>query len=255
MQYIKLLIEYDGTNYQGWQTQKTGRGIQDIVKESIYGITGERVRLSSASRTDAGVHALGQVAAFRTHSILLSGTIMRALNAKLPADIRILDCREAHGDFKPRYDARGKRYFYIISIGKKQSVFLHKYVWGLNTPLNVDDMKTASSIIIGEHDFSCFRGSGCASKQPVRTLHSIDITRQRKISFMKTAIGGDFLKITMEANAFLRHMARNIVGTLVEIGRGKIAPEKMHDILISGDRRVAGPTAPARGLFLEKIIY
>lgn len=255
MRYIKLLIEYDGTDYQGWQSQKSGRTLQDILRERIFSITGEQVKLTGAGRTDAGVHALGQVAVFETRSKLPANTIMRALNAKLPQEIRILNSEETDSKFNPRYSALRKSYFYMIAIGTKQSVFFYRYLWDIKTRIDLDSMKEAASIILGEHDFSCFRGAGCSSKTPVKRIHSIDISRHEEICFMTAAIKGDFIKIRIEADAFLRHMARNIVGTLVEIGRGKITSEIMKQILKSRDRRLAGPTAPAKGLFLEKIIY
>ncbi|MBI5639157.1 MAG: tRNA pseudouridine(38-40) synthase TruA [Nitrospirae bacterium] len=255
MRYIKLLIEYDGTNYLGWQTQKSGGTIQDILINRISSITGERVRLTGASRTDSGVHALGQVAVFNTGSELPADVFIRALNAKLPHDIRIIRTEETDGDFHPRYRAIRKSYFYLISNGRLQSAFLHKYIWDTKTTLDLELMKKASSALLGEHDFSSFMGSGCSSRHQVRTMYSLNITRLEEISFMTAAIKGDFIKIRLDANAFLRHMVRNIVGTLVEIGKGKIPPEGLHEILLSRDRTKAGPTAPAKGLFLEEIRY
>jgi tRNA pseudouridine38-40 synthase len=195
VRYIRLVIEYDGTRYLGWQSQKSGGTIQDILGETILGILGEKVRLTGASRTDAGVHALGQTAVFATASGLEHTVVMRALNAKLPRDIRITDAEEVDGSFHPRYNAIKKSYFYLISTDKRESAFLHPFLWELKTGLDT------------------------------------------------------------EANAFLRHMARNIVGTLVEVGRGRISTETVGDILRARDRRKAGPTAPAKGLFLEKITY
>ena len=255
MRHIKLLIEYDGTDYQGWQTQRSGNTVQDILKDNIFSITGEHVRLTGASRTDAGVHALGQVAAFATHSGLPVDTISRALNANLPQDIRVLSSEETESDFHPRYNALKKSYFYIIAVKTGPSAFLYRYLWDVKTKLDVEAMIKAAGILEGKHDFSSFRGSGCSAKTTVREICSLEISRHRKISFMSAAVKGDFIKIRIEANAFLRHMARNIVGTLVEIGRGRISPETIKEILKSCDRKKAGPTAPSKGLFLEKIIY
>lgn len=255
MRYIKLVIEYDGTNYHGWQSQKSGGTIQDIIGEKILEITGEKVKLTGASRTDAGVHALGQVAVFGTDSSLESEVIMRALNAKLPPDIRILDAKETDRDFHPRYRAVSKSYFYIIAEGKHQSVFLHRYMWYVRTRLDTGSMIEAASFILGEHDFSSFRGTGCGARHPVRTVNSADISRLEELSFMTARIKGGFVKIRIEANAFLRHMVRNIVGSLVEVGRGRISPSAFKKILESCDRKTAGPTAPAKGLFLGKITY
>jgi tRNA pseudouridine38-40 synthase len=255
MRYIKLSIEYDGTNYHGWQSQKAGGTIQDIIKEKIQSITGEEVRLTGASRTDAGVHALDQVAVFGTSSYLETGVMMRALNAKLPPDIRILDAGETDGDFHPRYQAAQKSYFYIISEGKQQSAFLHRFVWCVRTGLDLDTMIKAANLLLGEHDFSSFRAAGCGAKHPVRTINSADISRLDEMSFMTARIKGDFIKIRIEANAFLRHMVRNIVGTLAEVGKGQISPARFGRILEACDRTKAGPTAPAKGLFLDKITY
>jgi len=255
MKYIRLLIEYDGTEYRGWQTQKSGGTIQDIIKDNIQSITGEEVRLTGASRTDAGVHAFGQVAVFGTGSSLDAVVVMRALNARLPADIRILDAVETDKDFHPRYGATRKSYFYIISEGRHQSSFLHRYAWNVRSCLDLDGMGKAAVLLIGEHDFSSFRASGCGAKGPVRKVYAADITRLEDMSFMTSPIKGNFIKIRIVANAFLRHMVRNIVGTMVEVGRGKISVDEFSRIFQSRDRTIAGPTAPAQGLFLEKIIY
>lgn len=255
MRHIKLLIEYDGTNYHGWQSQKGGGTVQDILTGAILSITGEKVKLTGASRTDAGVHALSQVAAFGTASRLSAPVIMRALNSKLPADIRILESEEREERFHPRYDAEGKTYFYVISQDRNPSAFLHRYVWYLKTAVDLEAMQTASRTIIGEHDFSSFRGAGCGAKHPVRTVHACDILRLEEISFMTASLRGEFIRIRIGANAFLRHMVRNIVGSLVEVGKGRMSPEDFSEVFAARDRTKAGPTAPARGLFLEKIVY
>ena len=255
MKYIKLVIEFDGTNYQGWQTQKSGITVQDCMGRAISGITGESIKINSASRTDAGVHALGQVAVFRTDSRLPADTMKRALNARLPSDIRILDAEALDYEFHPRYEAVKKSYFYLIEKTHKQSVFFHSYTWRVPVSLDFFSMKKASELLQGKRDFSAFRGTGCGARTTVRTIHSITLSRHDYIDFMTARIQGDFIKIRMEANAFLRHMVRNIVGTLAEVGKGRIAPETVTDILASCDRKMAGPTAPAKGLFLEKVFY
>lgn len=255
MRFIKLLIEYNGAGYQGWQSQKTGRTLQDVIRAAIASITGEDIRLTGASRTDAGVHAFGQVAAFSTGSGLPPETIRRALNAKLPSDIRILSAEETTAEFHPRYDAARKSYFYLISTSRVRSAFLHPYLWYVAADLDLDPMRVAAASLIGEHDFSAFRGSGCGAKTTIRSVSSLDIFRTREISFMTATIPGDFIRIRIEANAFLRHMVRNIVGTLADVGSGKTSPEEFSRILASGDRTQAGPTAPPQGLFLEQLIY
>ncbi len=255
MRYIKLLIEYNGTNYHGWQSQKAGGTVQDVLRSAIAGVTGEKARLTGASRTDAGVHALAQVASFETRSGLQPEVIKRALNSKLPRDIRIREVTEVHPDFHPRYSAQKKSYFYIISAPATPSAFLYPFTWELKTRLDLKAMKGAASFLSGVHDFSAFRASGCSSKTQTRTIQSIELSNSSRLRFMTAVFYGNFLKIRIEADAFLRHMVRNIVGTLVEVGRGRLSPDEVRAILESRDRTRAGPTAPAQGLFLEKITY
>ncbi|MEW6162781.1 MAG: tRNA pseudouridine(38-40) synthase TruA [Nitrospirota bacterium] len=255
MENIKLLLEYDGTAYQGWQIQKRGPTIQGIIEDRILKITGKQSRVIGASRTDAGVHALGQVAAFRTESRLDPGVIKRALNAMLPQDIRVLEASEVDDSFHPRNSAVRKSYFYIISNQREPSAFLYRYAWVVQQHLELKSMTEAAQVLIGTHDFSSFKGSGSSSKNPVREIFSLTIERFDEIDFMTTSIKGEFVKITIEANGFLRHMARNIAGTLVEIGKGEIPTSSVKEILESCDRRLTGPTAPPNGLFLERIVY
>lgn len=255
MRKIKLILEYDGTAYHGWQIQKKGETLQSILEDRIAKITGEQARLISASRTDAGVHASGQVAAFRTESRLDPQTIKRALNAVLPQDIRVLDASEADGSFNPRDDAAKKSYFYIIANQRISSAFLYRYSWLVQQQLELKSMKDAAQVLIGRHDFSSFMGTGSSIKDPVREIFSLSIDKLEKIEFITASIKGNFIKIRIEANGFLRHMVRNIVGTLIEIGRGRIPGDRMKEILESRDRRLAGPTAPPNGLSLERIVY
>jgi tRNA pseudouridine38-40 synthase len=255
MRKIKLLLEYDGAAYQGWQVQKKGDTIQGILENRILKITGEHSRVIGASRTDAGVHALGQVAAFRIASMLNPETIKKALNALLPQDIRVLDASEVGESFHPRKSAVKKSYFYIIANQRISSAFLFRYTWIVPQPLVLNTMKEASQKLIGRHDFASFMGTGSDVKDTVREIYSLNIERLGSIDFMTSSLIGNFMKISIEANGFLRHMVRNIVGTLVEIGRGRISAERMRKILESCDRRVAGPTAPPNGLFLERIVY
>lgn len=255
MRKIKLLLEYDGTAYQGWQVQENGLTIQGIIEDRIFKITGEQSRVIGASRTDAGVHALGQVAAFRTESRFDPETIKKALNALLPQDIRVLDASEVDDSFNPRDSAVKKSYFYIIANQRESSAFLYRYAWLVQQQLNLKSMIDAAQILIGEHDFSSFRGTGSSTKNPVREVFSLSIERFEKLDFMTASLDGKFIKLRIEANGFLRHMVRNIVGTLVEIGRGRFTADRIKEILESHDRKLAGPTAPAIGLSLEKIMY
>ena len=255
MKKIKLLIEYDGTAYHGWQIQKSKPTIQNILEEHILRITGETSKVIGASRTDADVHALGQVAVFRTQSMLEPETIRKALNATLPYDIRIREVSEVNDAFHPRFDACKKSYFYIIANQRISSAFLYRYTWIVQQTLDRASMKKAARILIGTHDFSSFQGARSSVITPVREVFSLSIEDLKSIDFMTARFKGNFIKIRVEANGFLRHMVRNIVGTLVEIGRGRISFHEMKDILKSRNRRLAGPTAPAHGLFLEKIMY
>ncbi len=255
MNKIKLILQYDGTNYSGWQIQKEETTIQGKLEHAVFTVTGENLRITGASRTDAGVHAFEQVATFTTKSIMKPDVFQRALNANLPDDIRIIDSEEVSEDYHPRYHARNKTYSYLITNTLINAVFLKRYTWQTHYKLNDNAMRKAADHIIGKQDFSCFRASGCASKHPVREVTGISISSLDSIELITFKLNTPVIKISVQANAFLRHMVRNIVGTLVEIGRGKIPTEKMKEILESKDRKNAGPTAPASGLFLEKIVY
>lgn len=255
MRHVKLLLEYDGSNYQGWQSQTSGKTVQDILYKRIISVTGGQIRLTAASRTDAGVHALGQVAAFSTDSALSLEVMKRAFNARLPQDIRVLSIEETDGLFDPRFDALKKRYTYLMSMARNESAFLHKYRWQIKGSLDLDAMREAASLMTGEHDFSSLRGAGCSAKTTVRHIHSLEIRSLDAMEFMTVLMPGNSIKISIEANAFLRHMVRNIVGTLAEVGKGRIAVKDVSAILDARDRRKAGPTAPASGLFLERVYY
>jgi tRNA pseudouridine38-40 synthase len=255
MSYIKLTLQYDGTNYAGWQIQANAATIQGHLEEIIFKITGERSRVTGAGRTDAGVHALEQVAAFRTKTGLSPAVFMRALNANLPPDIRIMNAAECTADFHPRYDAKSKTYSYLISGMGEYSVFTQRYSWHMRCNLDIAAMKETAHYLIGRHDFSSFRASGCSSMHPVREITGIEISGMNTIEFLGFRLDIPVIKISITATAFLRHMARNIAGTLVEAGRKKFPPSRIKEILDAKDRRLAGKTAPACGLFMEKIVY
>lgn len=260
MRNIKLILQYDGTNYNGWQIQKTEARkniitIQEVIQEAIKKITGEDAKLIGAGRTDAGVHAMEQAASFKTLSRLRADIIQRALNANLPDDIRILDAKDVEIDFHPRYDAKSKIYFYIISNSYIISPFLYRYAWKINHKLDLDAMRCAAYLLKGRHDFSAFRASGCGAKNSVRTIFDISVEKNEHLDFMSARLSGYFFKIRIEADAFLRHMVRNIAGTIVEVGKEKIKPEDIEVIMFSKDRKNAGAAAPAKGLFLEKVNY
>jgi tRNA pseudouridine38-40 synthase len=255
MKHIKLILQYDGTDYSGWQVQKKEKTIQGLIENALVKVTGERTRIAGAGRTDAGVHALHQVAAFHTKSHLKPATLMKAINANLPPDVRVAKMSECFPDFHPRFSAKHKTYVYLISRPGPYSVFLRRYSWQIPYELNFNRMRKAAELLAGKHDFACFRASGCSSKNAVRNIKKISITKTESFDFLEFLFKSELIKISIQADAFLRHMARNIVGTLVEVGRGKITLDAFEDILHSKDRKRSGPTAPAQGLFLEKIIY
>lgn len=246
MRNIKLILEYDGTNYHGWQTQAgTGRAtVQETIGQAIKQLTNEEVRIAFSGRTDAGVHALGHAANFMTAGRIPAGAWAPALNRVLPPDIRVISSEEAPLDFHARFSAAGKTYRYIILNRPEPSALERNRAWHVGRPLKLRAMRDAAKHLIGRHDFSAFRGSQCNAKTPVRTLRSLTIRKR-----------GGLIEITLEADAFLMHMARNIVGTLVEAGLGRFTPEDVKRMLRSRDRRMAGRTAPATGLYLVSVSY
>lgn len=255
MKTVRLTIAYDGTNYHGWQVQPNGISIQQVLQEKLAVITGAEVPVLSAGRTDAGVHALGQIAAFRTLSRHEPEVFLRALNATLPADIRVLDAAAAEDAFHPRFDAVKKTYAYIIANCRDLSPFAARYAWKIPHPLQIDRMQAASACLLGRHDFSAFRASGCGARTTVRSMETIDIAAHSGIDFLGLRLEGEFIVFRITADAFLRHMARNMVGTLVEVGLKKREADAVPELLRSKNRPDAGPTAPACGLFLERIFY
>lgn len=250
-----MLLEYDGSAYAGWQIQPNGPSVQGELEQALSRISGDRVKVIGAGRTDAGVHALGQVAAFRTGSRLEPGVLMRALNAGTPSDIRVLALERAPDDFHPRFSAKGKRYVYFIQNQPFSSVFLGPWAWRVPAHLDLSAMRKALSGLIGRHDFSCFRASGCASKSPIRTISKAEVELIDNPDFFGFKLDVPLIRILVEGDGFLRHMVRNIAGLAVEVGRGRTAPGDVDAIRRSGDRRLSGPTAPAHGLFLESVIY
>lgn len=246
MRNIKLILEYDGTNYYGWQRQ-TGSGkptIQEALEHALKELVQEEVDIYSSGRTDAGVHALGHVANFKTSATIPAAAWAPALNRLLPADIRVLASDDVALDFHARYSALGKTYRYRILRRRQPTALYRNYAWHINVPLNITRMRQGLAFLVGRQDFSAFRGSGCTAKTPVRTVKSASIKKR-----------GDFIELWIEADAFLRYMVRNIIGTLVEVGLGRFSPEDVKRILESRDRREAGRTAPSRGLYLVNVTY
>jgi tRNA pseudouridine38-40 synthase len=255
MKKTRLLIEYDGSAYHGWQVQDDALTVQGILQERVQRLTKAPTKVLGASRTDTGVHAFGQVACFTAEISHDTVVIHRALNATLPPDIRILNVSEVDLSFNPKNDAIRKSYIYIIANEAKSSVFLQRYATLVKQKLDIRSICQASLTLLGEHDFSSFMGTGSDIKNPVRTVYSLTIEQLEELDFMTVSLRGNFIRIRIEANGFLRHMVRNIAGTLIRIGRGMISPDGMKDILESKDRQLAGETAPPNGLFLEKIVY
>ncbi len=249
MRTIKLTLAYDGTDFAGWQRQQSGRTVQATLEESIEKITGARSSTLASGRTDAGVHALGQVVSFRTESRLSAEVLQRALNAELPRSMAVLDAAEVHDSFHATHDALRKRYRYVIHNGPIRDVFARRYAWHFGYGrLDAEAMQRAAAALIGTHDFSSFETTGAPRKTSVRTVYDLRIERGR-------GEREDFVTLEIEANGFLYNMVRTIVGTLVDVGRGARPESWPGEVLEAVDRRRAGRTAPPQGLFLVNVEY
>lgn len=244
MKRVKLTVAYDGTNYCGWQVQPNGITVQEVLNQCLSEFTGENIETIGASRTDAGVHALGNVAVFDTEMRMPGDKFSFALNQRLPEDIRIQKSEEVDANFHPRYVKSQKTYEYRILNCRFPIPTERFYSHFTYIPLDVDKMKEAASYLIGEHDFKSFCGTGAQVKTTVRTVKEIQIEKS-----------GDRITIRITGEGFLYNMVRIIAGTLMDIGGGLYPPEKMKEILEAKDRKKAGPTAPARGLTLMEIQY
>jgi len=242
---IKLIIEYDGTAFHGWQIQPGLKTIQGVIRERIAQITQGEANLIGAGRTDAGVHARGQVANFQTASTIDLTALQRGLNSLLSPDIVITGIEEAEEDFHARFRARSKTYEYHILNRSYPSAILRAYAWFIPHKLDLAAMEGCGRLLIGSHDFSSFRASGDESRHSIREVIRLEIERRED----------DLIVIVIEANAFLREMVRSIVGTLVDVGRGKTSLEEFKEVFEARDRRKAGMTAPAQGLFLTEVKY
>lgn len=244
MRNIKLLIEYDGTNYYGWQRQVDRVTVQETVKNAICEVTKEDTELIGSSRTDSGVHAKGFVANFKTNSSIPGNRFREALNVKLPMDIVIVESEEMELDFHSRYSAKGKTYSYTIYNDVRPAAIGRQYALHRKDRLDLDKMREACQYIIGKHDFSCFKSTGSSAQTSVRTITDLHIDIENK-----------FIKIYVTGDGFLYNMVRIIVGTLLDVGRGKTASEEVKDIILSKDRTKAGICVPPVGLILEKVYY
>jgi len=241
---FKFIVEYDGTAYHGWQIQPDGPTIQGALEDAIRQMVGESVRVAAAGRTDAGVHAAGQVVSFSLQRDMPADTLLRGLNALTPRDITLRDAEVVADDFDPRRAARSRVYVYRIWNTRWPSPFWRRYAWHVARPLDIEGMRAAATDLIGEHDFTSFQAAGCDAENPVRRVLRSEI-----------ASAAPLLTYTIEATAFLRHMVRNVIGTLVEVGAGQRAAADVVRLLAARDRTLAGPTVPPCGLCLNQVKY
>lgn len=244
MTTFKLTLEYDGTAYAGWQRQQDQPTVQAAIEDAIRTIGNVNVPVIGAGRTDAGVHALGQVASFRSDRAMSAEEWTRALNGVLPADISVLSAESVPDEFHARYLARAKLYEYRILNRRERTALDRQRVWHVYRPLNVAAMRQATHILVGHHDFSSFEGSPTDNENPTCDVRRLEMHEDEGL-----------IRILIEADRFLKQMVRAIVGTLVEVGHGKRQPEGIKDVLEAHDRRAAGYTAPPHGLYLVRVEY
>ena len=245
MRNIKLTISYDGTDFNGWQTQPGYRTVQETLEKAIAELTGEeRIRLNASGRTDAGVHAVGQVANFYTATHHPADVILRAVNARLPGDVIIREAAEVPQAFDANHDALRKMYRYVIHDGPVPDIFLRRYYCHSRHPLDVEAMRRAAECLKGRHDFRCFETEWPNRMSSVRTVTHLALSRL-----------SEWIWLDVEADGFLYNMVRAIAGTLMNVGRGHWPEAQVADIMEAGERKLAGPTAPASGLFLMRVTY
>jgi tRNA pseudouridine38-40 synthase len=244
MRCIRMTLAYDGTRYHGWQQQPGVLTVQGTLAETLATILRERPSLEGASRTDSGVHALGQVAAVKTEHPIEVHRLWSALNARLPPDMAVTDMAEVAADFRPSVHALNKHYRYRLHRGTIRPVFDGRYVWHWYWPLDLEAMRSAARLMVGRHDFMSFQARGGIHEETVRHLMRLDIVE-----------AGPQLHFEVEGDRFLYRMVRNLVGTLTEVGRGHRPPEWVLDVIAARDRRAAGPTAPPQGLCLMEVRY
>jgi tRNA pseudouridine38-40 synthase len=248
MRVFKITISYDGTDFSGFQRQANARSVQEEVEAALAAIEGKHVTVAGAGRTDAGVHALGQVASFKLASAIAEPDLFRALNAKLPQDVRVLSVEVAPPNFNARFSARSKVYRYRISNTRVMSPFQRRFAWHISRPLDLAAMNQASREMLGEHDFSCFQAKGGKIRSTTRTITHSAWTEE-------PLAGGRLLIYEAAGTGFLKYMVRTVVGTLVEVGDGRRSAASVRDLLGSRSRAAAGPTAPPSGLYLVRVDY
>jgi tRNA pseudouridine38-40 synthase len=242
---FKITIEYDGTSYHGWQRQKNDRTIQEEIETAVLTITGQDISLTGSGRTDAGVHAYAQVANFKCETHLGPRDLLGGLNSLTNEDIVITSCEEVEASFHARYDVKSKVYVYKILNRPNPAAIFRQYAWHVRKKLDLERMRSAISPLIGSHDFKAFEGAGSPRAHTTRSVFKARLIKEED----------GYLAFEIEADGFLRFMVRNIVGTLVDVGLGKISLDEFKRILASKDRDQAGPKAPAHGLFLKKVRY
>lgn len=247
MTRYKIIIEYDGTNLLGWQKQQEGPSVQSYLEQALFGFSHQQIEVIAAGRTDAGVHATAQVAHFDLDTNMELFRLREAFNALLRdmnAPVSVLEVEAVDSDFHARFSAKGRGYIYKILNRRARPVLQENRVWWVPFPLDVNAMREGAKHLLGHHDFSSFRGAGCQALSPVKTLDKLDIT-----------VSGDEIDFVVEARSFLYHQVRNMVGTLKMVGDGHLKPDDVKTILESKNRSVAGMTAPASGLYLNKVVY
>jgi len=252
---LKLTLAYDGSRFVGWQRQATGDSVQGLLERALTAIEGAPVAVHGAGRTDAGVHALGQVASAQLAASHDTGTLLRALNAQLPYDVRVLTVEDAAPDFHARFSARRKTYRYLLRNAPFAHAFERAFVWHVAETLRVEPMQTAAALLRGTHDFAAFRSAGSDVSTTIRTIGRSAMFEAEGWPLLGGAAAGRLIVFEVEGDGFLRHMVRALVGTLVEVGRGSRPPESMAALLRAGTRGEAGPTAPAHGLYLVAVDY
>jgi len=248
---IRLVLAYDGTRFAGWQRQKNQPTIQGLLEDALGVLTGGPVTLHGAGRTDAGVHAEGMTANFSTGATIPLDGLVKGANSLLPADIRVLSAENVANDFHARYNARGKVYEYSFVVAPLMPPLLRLYAAHVRPPLDIGAMRRSLPALIGRHDFRSFEGAGSRDasamegRGAVRTIFTADLEGGNQ----------DLYRFTVSGDGFLRHMVRNIAGTLFEVGKGKLSPAGFAELIAARDRTLAGPTAPAQGLRLKSVFY
>lgn len=244
MRNVKMILEYDGTNYCGWQTQTNGVTVQAVMEKCIGKIIGRKVHVTASGRTDSGVHALGQVVNVKTFFPMDDLSFSRALNSMLPKDIAVKKIETVPEDFSSLKNARWKKYRYVIYENSVPSPLLARTSWYMPVALDIRRMRSAGAVLVGEHDFASFMGARSSAKTTIRNITALSLRKK-----------GENLILEITGSGFLKYMVRNIVGTLVEAGKGRFTAKDVKEILTAKNRKTAGPTAPPHGLFLVEVGY